>query len=127
MKRRWHNYELWEDFQNGMYDTTTRYSEEEVEKMAQKSIHLLSNPDKFYHTAKEMIESWSIAAEVNLTNAGRNHESWVGQASCCYSDKIPERITKLAWRMLKMSEQLEANMVAQRVIDEWWKVQDFDR
>lgn len=127
MKRIWHNYNLWEDYKNGMYNTNFKLSEKETEEMTNKAIKLLTNSEKFYQVAKEMIESWKIAAEVNLTNHSRNHESWIGQASCSYADKIPEYITKYAWRMIKMSEQLEANMVAQKVIDEWWKVQDFDR
>jgi len=119
MKRIWRNYKEWEDYQNGMYDTTTYYSEKQQEEMAQKAVKLLTDCDMFYHTAKEMIESWPVAALVNLTTASRNFEAWVGQASCSYAEKIPERITKMAWRMLSISQQIEANIVAQRVIDEW--------
>lgn len=127
MKRIYHNYKLWEDANNGMYDTTTRITEEETEKLTQLAIKLLSDPEKFYLTAKDMINDWSISAEQNLTIASRNHEAWIGQASCSYAHKIPERITKFAWRMMKVSAQSEANMVAQRVIDEWWNEQDYDR
>ncbi|MBT7497762.1 hypothetical protein HN662_05515 [Candidatus Woesearchaeota archaeon] len=127
MKRIWHNYSKWEDYQNGMYNTTTKYTEKEQEDMAKKVRDLLSNPELFYKTAKEMINKWSIAAEQNLTIASRNHESWIGQASCSYAHKIPEKITKYGWKLMKVSEQCEANMVAQRVIDEWWSVQDFER
>ena len=119
MKRIWHNYKKWEDFQHGMYDTTKRYSEKETDELAQKAVSLLSNPEKFYLTAKDMIDDWPIAAEVNLTTASRNFEAWVGQASCCYAHGVPEHITKQAWRLLKISEQLEANIAAQKIIDEW--------
>ncbi len=119
MKRIWHNYKKWEDYQNCMYDTSTRHTEKEIEELVKKAVELLSNPEKFYLTARDMIDDWPVAAEVNLTTASRNFEAWVGQASCSYAHKIPEHVTKQAWRLLKVSEQLEANMTAQRVIDEW--------
>jgi len=127
MKRIYHNYKLWEDNKNGMYDTSTKLTEKETERLTQLAIKLLSDPERFYLTAKDMISDWPISAEQNLTIASRNHESWIGQASCSYAHKIPERITKYAWRMMKLSEQSEANMVAQRVIDEWWNIQEYDR
>ena len=102
-----------------MYDTTIRRSEEVTEHLTYLAISLLSDKDRFYATAKDMIDDWPVSTEVNLTTASRNFEAWVGQASCSYAHKIPEHITKLAWRMLKVSQQLEANIVAQRVIDEW--------
>jgi len=127
MKRIWHNYKTWEDYQAGMYDTLTKYSEKQTEDLTNKAIKLLTDQEKFFLTAKDMIDDWPIAAESNLTTASRNHEAWIGQASCCYAYKIPERITKFAWKMLKVSQQLEANMTAQRIIDEWWNRQDYDR
>lgn len=102
-----------------MYNTTRRYSEKETEEIAQKAVSLLSDKERFYDTAKDMIGDWKVAAEVNLTTASRNFEAWIGQASCCYAHGIPEHITKQAWRLLSISQQLEANIVAQRVIDEW--------
>lgn len=126
MKRIYHNYKLWEDANNGMYDITTVLTEEETERLTQIAVGLLSNPDLFYATAKEMISKWVISAEQNLTKSNRNHEAWIGQASCCYAHKIPERITKMAWKLLKVSEQCQANIIAQKVIDEWWVKQDYD-
>lgn len=127
MKRIYHNYKLWEDANNGMYDTSTKMTEKETERLTQLAIKLLSDPERFYQTAKDMVDDWPISTEQNMTIASRNHESWIGQASCSYAHKIPERITKFAWRMMKMSAQMEANMVAQRVIDEWWDKQEYDR
>jgi hypothetical protein len=127
MKRVYHNYKLWEDNRNGMYDTSPKYNEQETEILVQLAVKLLTDNDRFYSTAKDMVDDWKISAEQNLTIASRNHEAWLGQASCSYAHKIPERITKLAWKMLKVSEQLEANTVAQKVIDEWWDIQDYDR
>jgi len=127
MKRIYHNYKSWEDANNGMYDTTKKLTEEETERMTQLAVKLLSNPEVFYNTAKDMITDWVISAEQNLTISSRNHEAWVGQATCSYAYKIPERITKMAWRLLKVSEQCEANIIAQKIIDEWWSKQDYDR
>lgn len=119
MKRIWKNYKEWEDYKNGMYDTTKHYTELQQEEMCQKVKNLLTDSDRFYHTAKEMIESWPTATIVNLTTASRNFEAWIGQASCSYAEKIPEHITKQGWRLLSISQQIEANIVAQKVIDEW--------
>src|SRR3990167_10987484 len=97
MKLIYHRYEKWEDFQHGLYMKTVRGDERNQEELTRKCMSLLSNQDRFFQVAREMINAWPISADVNLSNTNRNQQAWVGQASCCYELGVPEFITKFAW------------------------------
>lgn len=118
-KRYYSHYTLWEDYKHGMYDLTKEYNEKETEKMANDAKQLLSDSKMFYRIGKKMLDEWKIAAKVNLTNKNRNRQAWIGQATCCYSLALPERITKIGWRLMMPTEQKEANKVADNLIFEW--------
>ena len=119
MKRIWKPYQQWEDYQHGMYNTTIKKSEHEVEALTEKSRKLLAHPDDFYINAKEMLYKWTTAADVNLSIASRNRQAWVGQATCCYVYGVPEYITKYAWRLLTVTQQIQANEIANSIIELW--------
>jgi hypothetical protein len=119
MKRIYHPYWKWEDFENGLYDLEKEYSEKEECELANKAKSLLSNNTEFYNIALKVISEWTFAAEQNLTNKNRNRQAWIGQASCCYKYKIPERITKYGWRLLSLDEQKNANKIADKIIIQW--------
>lgn len=119
MKRIYHPYQKWEDYQNGMYDLLKEYTEEEEEQLARMVKDLLSNSRNFEYIATKVITEWINSAELNLSNPSRNRQAWIGQASCCYALKVPERITKLGWHLMTPSQQTEANRVADLVIKQW--------
>ena len=119
MKRIWKPYNEWEDYKNGMYNTTIKKSEKEIEDLSFKARDLLSDKMEFYNKAKEMLYKWTCAADVNLSIASRNRQSWVGQATCSYVHGIPEYITKYGWRLLSMTQQIEANEIADQIIELW--------
>jgi hypothetical protein len=119
MKRIYHPYWLWEDYQAGMYDLTTEYSEQEEMMMALKVKDLLSNQTLFLEQGKRVINEWKIACEVNLSNSSRNKQAFFGQAVCCYVYGIPERITKLGWRMIDPETQKAANQTADKLTQMW--------
>lgn len=121
MKRIYHPYWVWEDFKNGLYDQEKMYSEQEEFLLANKGKELLSHLDEFEQVALKVISEWKNASEQNLTNISRNRQAWIGQASCCYKLKIPERITKLGWRLLTYEQQIEANKIADKIIKIWEK------
>lgn len=113
MKRIYHHYERWEDYKNGMY------IDSDNEELIIKAIQLLSNQELFLTTAKIMLEQWSNSAEVQLSNPHRNKQAWLGQASCCFLFKVPENLTKEAWRRLDDETRIKANKTADIVIFEW--------
>lgn len=119
MKRVFHPYWKWEDYRNGMYDLVMEYTEIEEANLANLAKDLLSNPQVFENIALKVIAEWPLSAEINLSNKGRNRQAWIGQASCCYARKIPERITKLGWRLMSPDQQVEANRIADIVIKKW--------
>lgn len=118
MKRIYHPYWLWEDWQNGLFETDG-YDEKETERLTELAKSLLENQEEFFRIAKEVITEWKYAAEMNLSNKGRNRQAWIGQASCCYKYKIPEYMTKYAWRMMSEENRIKANNTADNVIATW--------
>ena len=119
MKRLYHPYWKWEDYQNGLYDLENFYNEEQTESMTFGAKEILTNSEYFLKTALKVVFEWKNAAEVNLSNPSRNRQAWIGQASCCYVLKIPEYITKYAWHLMTAEQQAEANRVADLAIKQW--------
>lgn len=111
--RFYEHYTKWEDYQNGMYEPTSKENEE---KLIDLSIKLLSNPDKFLDVALRMVSKWKVSAKVNLSNADSNRQAWIGQASCCFEYGTPETLTRDAWSRLSAVERIVANSVADKVI-----------
>jgi hypothetical protein len=108
MKQIYHNYLLWEDYKNGMYETVFDNESE----LINKSILLLSDKDEFNIKCKEVIDSWVKCTDVNLTNKSINRQSWLGQAVCCYCFGTPEIATRKAWGKLSNETKKQANLIA---------------
>jgi hypothetical protein len=93
-------------------------AENEQQKIMQ-SANLLKSDLAFEKTMQDVLIKWPIASAVNLTNKGQNRKAWLGAAACMYKHKAPEYVTRLAWATLTQSEQQRANMVAQKIIDQY--------
>lgn len=107
------SYELWEDYQAGMY----RLQRDEALQAA--AFDLLSDPDQFYEVAAEMLREWPNAARHNLHYLWSGRNAWIGQASCCYSTCASKADTTAAWGALTNTQQRAANAVATRVRENW--------
>lgn len=116
MKRIYHNHNLWEDFKAGLFRPVKK-SEQEV--YIRLSCSLLKNPDALYRSMMAVINTWVYASDFNLTNPSRNVQAFLGQAACCYEFRVPESLTMIAWNRLTESQQIDANLVADIVINEW--------
>ena len=119
MNQIFHHHSKWEDVENGILDNG--FSELETEKLTMKAKSLLCNSNEFYKVALSVITRWVYASEQHLSNRSRNRQAWIGQASCCYKYKVPEHMTKYAWRLMTLEEQKEANSVADEIIKLWEK------
>lgn len=119
MKRIYHRYEKWEDWQHGMYNKTVDYDEKEQEKRAKMCMQVLSDQERFFKIANSVLDNWVISSDVNLSNVNRNRQAWIGQSACCYELGVPEFITKWAWRMMELKDQKEANQTANKIIKLW--------
>jgi hypothetical protein len=113
MNQIFHHYELWEDYQKGMYYIS---KERDTEGLIQSAKKLLCNPPILEREMRRVINEWPIATEVNLTNLGQNRRAWLGQAACCISEKVPEILTRLAWNGMTEVQQAIANNVADKII-----------
>lgn len=113
MKRIYYRYELWEDYHNGMYEDGNSPD------LVLRAMRLLSSVRSLIKAMRYVAFRWVCAAEMNLSNANRNRQAWLGQAACSYAHKVPENLTKEAWRRLPQSVRDRANRIADLVIMEW--------
>ena len=114
------HYELWEDFINGMYNTSAN---DEV-FLTSKCKELLSDQELFFDTLKNVTKDWPSATKVNLTNNQQNKRAWLGAAACSYKYNAPEYITRLAWNKLTKIEQMKANLIAMKIINKFNQIDD---
>lgn len=115
IKRVFHHYEEWEDYQSGMYDEIREGRDYRV----QMAKGLLGNPalcDKFM---REVVKRWKCACEQVFTNPSINRRSWLGQAACCLYAGVKENETREAWWLLTDEERNTANEIAEKVIKEY--------
>lgn len=118
ISRIYHPYHTWEDYQNGMYEIQAQIkgNHNNLLNIAQ---NLLKNPQELYLAMQYVAFKWTHSAETNLSNTNRNRQAWLGQAACCYIGRVPEEITKRAWRNLTDMERKTANKVADMIIQKW--------
>ncbi len=105
------HYLNWEDWQNGMYRDI-----ENKQYYIHKAIECLRNP---YEAMLKVTKEWRYSSKENLSDLTSNRKSWLGQAACCYQFKVPEHITREAWGLLTKEERINANRIAQIVINKW--------
>jgi hypothetical protein len=111
----------WEDFKNGMFGKEVKTDQVEASKI------LLSDSDALLLFMQQVCAEWHISAKHNLTNAGSNRRSWLGQAACCLSHKATEFETRLAWKELSKEQQFSANRSADIAISEWESANNFNK
>lgn len=116
MKQVFTHYEKWEDFQAGMYSLLDI---PDKDKKVIGAINLLSNPNDFYEASKQVLENWKVATEVNFTNKQQNRRAWLGAAACMFIHNTPEYLTRIAWNLLNKDIQDRANLIAEKVINEY--------
>lgn len=116
MKKRWHHYMKWEDYQNGMYRTL--YGDEK-KLFFDKAVEFTGNPELYGNWMLEVVEKWSIACEQNLSDTGMNRQAWIGHAACCLAINCPEDITREAWAHLSQEQRDLANAKADFAIELW--------
>ena len=114
MRRKWHPYTDWEDYQAGMYAVSDNVMDERAD-----SIDLLRNPFGLRDAMADAVLSWPIAAEHNLTDTGSNRRAWLGQAACCLAHGATQFATCSAWWELTDDQRADANAAADYVIAMW--------
>lgn len=116
MKQVFYRYELWEDYQNGMYRNR---NDGEQEMRIEQAVFLFKDETKLKEEMRYVALNWKIAAAVNFTNPSVNHQAWLGQASCCHYCGCGDFETIEAWHRLTDNERQKANDIADEVYEEW--------
>lgn len=115
MQRIYYRYELWEDYQNGMYAESRDGRAERVKQAAK----ILGNAELCRIAMEKVVSDWKIATEYNLSNAGVNRKAWLGQAACSCWAGIHEDETREAWGIMTDTQRDKANEIAYEIITEW--------
>jgi hypothetical protein len=108
-------YTEWEDWLNGMYRDVPSSDEEQLTSAA---AGLLADRHRLASAMRDVTTHWKHASEANL-HEPPNNRSWLGQAACAFAVKAPEHLTRSAWGRLTDEQRMEANRIADRVIEEW--------
>ena len=116
IKRIWHDYRNWEGFMNGMYDEK---KDEDKQARIEMSYCLLKSPMSLISAMYCVIDDWKIEAEQYMSHISSNRQAWLGQAACNWNHGATESETRKAWNMLTEQEMIEANDVADGIIQEW--------
>lgn len=116
LKRKFIPYWEWEDFQNGMWSKADKENESELLDLA---IEHTSNHEKYGLSMLEVIDAWPKTMLHNLTNLHINRKAFVGHCAVTYKLKIPEYITRQAWKFLTDEQRYLANKQAENAIQKW--------
>lgn len=116
IEQKFYRYELWEDYQSGMYNSPPLNSER-----INKAVECLSNEKLCREYMKKVVTEWRISAEQVLTNPEGNGRAWLGQCACFMYGGCYDEETRKAWVLLEPAVQKKANEIAEEVIYEWLK------
>lgn len=116
MKTIYYRYELWEDYQNGMFH---KKEDGKFEERKQKAIEFFKDLQVLYEKMKYVAKNWKHSAEMTFTNPSINYQAWLGQASNCYYTGCSDDETIEVWHLLSDEERENANKIADKVYWEW--------
>ena len=116
MKRIWHHYLEWEDYQHGMWRDAGKSERPDLLK---KAIEFTGDHKLYGSYMLKVIIEWPYSCEHNLTSKSTNRGAWVGHAAACLALSIPEDITREAWWMLTQEQRDLADAQADNAISLW--------
>lgn len=111
IKAIYNHFELWEDYNNGMY-----CKENHSKEFVNLSRKLLMDHQLFYDSMVQMIFDWKFCIDENLSKRNSNRRSYLGMSTCNYIHGSPEYSTRLAWKELNQFEKNAANYQADIII-----------
>jgi len=116
--RIFHTFDKWECYKAGFYATSVEgKTADECEKAYAE---FLKNSEKFKSACDRVISEWKHSCEHYLTNTAMNRIAWMGQASACISEGLPNKYCS-GFNLLTDEEQLIANNIALDAINAWMK------
>ena len=121
MSRIYYPYWKWEDFNAGMWRNES--AEYEI-SVFPKIVQFTGNYLEYGSAMMEVIESWPLTMEHNLTNPSLNHLAFIGHCACCYKFGWPEYLVRRAWKVLSKEQQDKANEQARKAYKVWHALQN---
>jgi len=118
VKRIYHPFWLWEDYQNGFYENI---SGEEKKLMLEKVVEMFNSKELTEKNMFFVVDNWKHSCEHNLTNDSLNKIAYIGQSACCVYAKIPNTITMEAWSLLSDTVKKRSDAIALKAIKRWQK------
>jgi hypothetical protein len=118
MKKIWHPYWKWEEWQNGMW---RKVSKDEERRMLPLAVSFTGDHELYGQYMKRVTQEWTISCEHNLTDSSLNRLAWVGHAAVCFWNGTPEYITRLAWGKLTDLQRQLADEAAELAVISWIK------
>src|ERR1700693_1871591 len=117
MRRIWHSWDLWEDFQNNFYGgVVDDYPRDQTLELYAS---LLRDLPKFEDALKVITSEWKYSCEHNLTNEALNRIAYLGQASCALVYKVPHNVCMGGYNLLTEEEKAAADGTAKKYLDLW--------
>jgi len=104
----------WEECDYNMWGEVNSHNE-----TLENAIAFTSNHRLYGKYMRRVTRQWPISCENALTDYNLNRKAWLGHAACALYAKIPEWITREAWRELTDEQQLLANNQARSAIQSW--------
>lgn len=118
MKRIYHTWDKWECFPAGLYNNNP--TDREVSEDEARAIYaeFLRDETRFTVALERVIGEWPNSCEHYLSNERMNRIAWLGQASLCIAEGIPNRF-RGGYQQLTDAEKKAADMLALNALNEW--------
>jgi len=114
IKRIYHPYWKWEETMHNMWGRV-----KDRNQYLKKAIEFTGDAKLYGDNMIKVIEEWKYSCEHNLSHCGQNKQAWIGHAACAFAFGCPEDIVREAWGHLSDKQQIDANEMADRAIEQW--------
>ena len=116
--RIFHTFDKWECYKAGFYATSVEGKT--ADECERAYAEFLKNSELFKSACCRVISEWKYSCEHYLTNTAMNRIAWMGQASACIAEGLPNKYCS-GFNLLSEEEQLIANNIALDAINQWMK------
>lgn len=114
LKRVYHPIDKWEEIKYNMWGEI-----DDNNNALQQAINFTSDYKLYGYYMFKVVKEWKYSCENSLTDYNINRKAWLGHCAVAMALRIPEDITRKAWRFLTDEQRLLANKEATRAIASW--------
>ena len=114
LKRVYHPHNEWEEIKYNMWGSIS-----DEKAWLEKAVSFTGDHELYGSFMFDVIKQWPVSCENALTDQYINKKAWVGHAAAALALRLPEYITRKAWRDLTDEQKFLANKQAERAIRTW--------